>query len=223
MLALVGSGEYLPSMEIVDRFLLEQLPDSPRVVCLPTAAGTEGNERINYWSKLGIEHFTNLGVAVEALPVIDRQSANQREFADRIHQANFVYLSGGKPNYLLNTLKESLVWQAIETVLAGGGLLAGCSAGAMVMGERIAGFPNSQLAFNLLPNSIIIPHYDEMPTGFSQMVRMANKKATLIGIEGKTALFIDSGAPLAIGLGGVTVWNSDGKRRYLHKQIVDYS
>ena len=46
MLALVGSGEYLPRMEPVDRRLLASLPDAPRVVCLPTAAGTEGSKRI---------------------------------------------------------------------------------------------------------------------------------------------------------------------------------
>ena len=46
MLALVGSGEYLPPMDPVDRILLSRLPGPPRVVCLPTAAGTEGAERI---------------------------------------------------------------------------------------------------------------------------------------------------------------------------------
>ncbi len=44
MLALVGSGEYLPSMEAVDRFLLGQLNTEAHVVCLPTAAGTEGTD-----------------------------------------------------------------------------------------------------------------------------------------------------------------------------------
>ena len=34
MLALVGSGEYLPPMEPVDRFLLSRLEDPLRVVCL---------------------------------------------------------------------------------------------------------------------------------------------------------------------------------------------
>ncbi len=220
MLALVGSGEYLPPMELVDRYLLEHLPGSPRVVCLPTAAGTEGLERINYWSKLGVEHFTKLGVPVETLPVIDSQSANDFEFAERIHQANFIYLSGGKPNYLLSTLKNSLAWQAIEAVLTAGGLLAGCSAGAMVMGERIAGFSNSQPAFNLVPNSVIIPHYDEIPAGFSRLARISNKNATMLGIEGNTALFIDQTNAVVIGLGGITLWNRLGKQRYTHGQTI---
>jgi len=41
MLALVGSGEYLPTMEPVDRQLIARLDAAPSVVCLPTAAGQE--------------------------------------------------------------------------------------------------------------------------------------------------------------------------------------
>ena len=46
------------------------------MVCLPTAAGTEGSERIAYWSRLGVDHFTRLGASAEAVPVIDRASAD---------------------------------------------------------------------------------------------------------------------------------------------------
>jgi hypothetical protein len=55
MLALVGSGEYLPPIEPVDRQLINRLPAPVRVVCLPTAVGTEGDERIDYWSRLGVD------------------------------------------------------------------------------------------------------------------------------------------------------------------------
>ncbi len=40
-IALVGSGEYLPPMEAVDRDLIRRLEKPARVVCLPTAAGKE--------------------------------------------------------------------------------------------------------------------------------------------------------------------------------------
>ena len=110
MLALVGSGEYLPAMEPVDRELVNRLKDPPRVVCLPTAAGDEGPERIAYWSNLGVEHFTRLEAKVETVPVIDWASANDVFFAQRISGANFVYLSGGKPTYLFKTLQGSLAW-----------------------------------------------------------------------------------------------------------------
>ena len=84
VLALVGSGEYLSPMEPVDQYLMDKLKQPPRVVCLPTAAGNEGEERIAYWSDLGIDHFARLGASVEALPVIDRESANNWQFTEKV-------------------------------------------------------------------------------------------------------------------------------------------
>ena len=96
-LALVGSGEYTPEMDPVDRFLLERLPSPARVVCMPTAAGKERRERITYWSELGVKHFTRLGAECKAVEVIDRATAMDESLAQRIDEANFVYLSGGDP------------------------------------------------------------------------------------------------------------------------------
>ncbi len=70
------------------------------MVCLPTAAGEEGEASLGHWSQLGVDHFTKLGVKVESLKVIDRVSADDESLAEKIRAANFVYLSGGKPDYL---------------------------------------------------------------------------------------------------------------------------
>lgn len=215
MLALVGSGEYLPEMEPVDRELISRLKGPPRVVCLPTAAGKEGYERIAYWSRLGVDHFTRLGARVEALPVIDRTSANDAVHAKVIASANFIYLSGGKPGYLYTTLEDSLVWEAILSVLAGGGLLAGCSAGAMIMGEKFFGFPGWQTGFNFLPHMTIIPHYDQIPESRIKSIHMSTESdLTVLGIEGNTALVQSGEQYEVLGSGGVTVWNEAGKIRY---------
>lgn len=221
MLALVGSGEYLPPMEVVDRELLRRLPGEAKVVCLPTAAGTEGDERIGYWSDLGVKHFSRLGAPVEALRVIDRESANDAGLAAVIAEANFVYLSGGKPDYLYRTLEGSRVWEAICGVLAAGGLLAGCSAGAMIMGEKFYGFPGMRQGFNLLPGVTVIPHFDEMRGELVHSIRLLTRHdLTILGVEGYTALFVDGlpgGRPASgevLGSGGVTVWNRANKNRY---------
>jgi cyanophycinase len=213
MLALVGSGEYLPPMQAVDRYLLSSLAEPARVVCLPTAAGTEGESRIAYWSDLGVEYFNQLGVDwVEAVAVVDRSTAADPSLAERIRRANFVYLSGGKPDYLLRTLKDSLALDAILDVYHNGGILAGCSAGAMVMGESIPGFLRWTEAFKLFANAVIIPHYDEMPGYLIWLVRMlARRKFTVYGIEGFTALVVNGNQLRAVGRGSVTVWDRSGR------------
>lgn len=215
MLALVGSGEYLPPMEGVDRDLLSRLEGPPRVVCLPTAAGREGPDRVAYWSRLGTEHFTRLKVPVESLPVIDRASANDRAIAAAVEQATFVYLSGGKPHYLYTALKSTLVWEAIRSVLSRGGLLAGCSAGAMILGETFFGFPGLKRGFNLLPRVTVIPHYDQFPGAVIASLRvMAGRKRIVLGLEGDTALFADGGHYEVLGAGGVVIWQQGASTRY---------
>ena len=215
MLALVGSGEYLPDMQIVDRYLLDGLDGQPNVVCLPTAAGTEGQERIAYWSNLGENHFRSLGVDVATVPVINRQDAQNASLADQVRTANFIYLSGGKPDYLLATMKGSLVWGAIQEVVTRGGVLAGCSAGAMVLGEKIPGFPSWRNAFNLLEGAVIIPHFDEMPPWLVGLLRRwMGREARMVGVPGFTALAVNEKSCKVLGKGSVTLWDRYGKRDF---------
>jgi cyanophycinase len=221
LLALVGSGEYLPPMEPVDKYLLGQLKSEADVICLPTAAGTEGSERIAYWMELGKAHFSKLGAKVEALPVVDEPGSNQVEYAERIRRANFIYLSGGKPDYLYRTLAGSLAWAAIMGVLRQGGVVAGCSAGAMIMGERILGFPHSTEGFGLLRGAMIMPHFDEIPSAMIHTLRLLVKdQQTLLGIEGNTALVGENDDWQVVGSGGVVVWNKKEKRRYTQGERV---
>ncbi|MBI3241962.1 MAG: Type 1 glutamine amidotransferase-like domain-containing protein [Chloroflexi bacterium] len=223
-LALVGSGEYLEPMEPVDRLLLSRLSGEARVACLPTAAGTEGPKMIAHWSQLGVDHFNKLGAMVEAVEVIDRATANDDSLAAKIRAANFVYLSGGNPGYLYKTLKDSAAWAAITGVLENGGVVAGCSAGAMIFGENIPSFPTIwplQPAFNFVPG-VIMPHYDEFGDGLKQAVRTLAGKKTLLGIEGNTALVKQGGKFEVAGSGGVTVWNGKLKRRFTNGERVEW-
>lgn len=191
-LALAGSGEYLPAMQDVDRFLLQKLREPARVVTLATAAGTEGEDRLLYWNNLGEQHFSNLGVqSVQALPVVDRQSAEDQDLAEAIRKANFVYLSGGKPGYLFQTLAGSRVWAAILEILQSGGVVAGCSAGAMIFGEFFPGFRQPwkmQDGFGFIKNSYIVPHFDELPAALMTSLSLIHPQTQMIGIEGFTAL-----------------------------------
>ena len=224
MLVLVGSGEYLPQMEPVDQVLLSELGSRPAVVCLPTAAGGEGPERIQYWSELGVNHFNRLGADARALPVITRQDAQNRDLAEQIRQAEFVYLSGGRPSYLFKVLQNSLVWQAIQDVLKRGGILTGCSAGAMVMGTKIPGFPRAKPAFNLLPeNVLIVPHFDEVPAWLVRFVRlMTSSSLRLVGIPEYTALCLRGSQGKVIGKGSIELWGRNGRYKLLPGDVVNW-
>jgi len=211
MFAIVGSGEYLAPMEAVDRELLALVPGQPKVVCIPAAAGTEGDAMIDDWMQRGVDHFRGLGVEAEGARVWDHASANDPTFAATIAAADLVYLSGGKPGYLHSVLESSLVWDAILDVTGRGGLLVGCSAGAMIQGEVFMGFTGRNDGFGLWPGVQVIPHFDEIPAPVAAAMRKAaGRGRTVIGVNGNTALVSADGTYRVIGH-EVTVWSRAGK------------
>src|SRR4051812_16982078 len=134
-LALVGSGEYLPVLEHVERQLLAGRP--PRFVQLATAPAPEGPASLARWHELGRAPPERLGVHQDVVPGVDRGSPPDPELAALLPGAGLVYLSGGNPPFVAATLRDTNVWRAIERVWQDGAALAGCSAGAMALTAHV--------------------------------------------------------------------------------------
>ena len=199
LIALVGSGEYLPVMDEVDRYLLahcEAAGRSARVVCLPTAAGQEGQPSWGRWMQLGEQHFRRLGADVSALPIIDRLSADDPQYAAILEAADLIYFSGGNPLYLFETMNGSRAWEAMQKAWAGGAVYAGCSAGAMILGQEIPNFRSVRFktmrAFGLLPARMIFPHFDRWKVVRAPMLSLLRRRLQAdeyaLGVEEETAL-----------------------------------
>jgi len=199
LIALVGSGEYLPVMNEIDRHLLASVDTDghmPRVVCLPTAAGLEGSESVERWSRMGLAHFRNLGAQVNAPAIIDRASAEDPGWHSLLAQADLLYFSGGNPMYLYETLRGSHAWGAARQAWGRGAVYAGCSAGAMILAQKVPDFRfwglRSLDAFQVLPAMYILPHFDRMRglwKAFTVALRWKLKEAQyMIGIDEDTAL-----------------------------------
>jgi len=201
-LALLGSGEYLPVMDETDRLLLAQARPG-KVICLPTAAGSEGEESISYWMRLGEEHFRALGADVLSLRLVNRQDALNPSLAETLSQAGIIYFSGGKPNYLLDVLQNTPAWQAVMDAWQNGAALAGCSAGAMIMAGSLPDFQaiglNKKPAFGLLPGSRILPHFDRMTVWrgvtLAALQALTPKDEYTLGLDEDTALVGRPGQP----------------------------
>ena len=132
--ALVGAGEFLPAMSDFDAVLLGLTGRGrPRVAILPTASYPDGEDAFIHWATLGLSHFGDLGADVEPVLVRDRAGADDPAAAQAIGEADLVYLSGGKPGYLLGVLSGSAVGAALVDAHDRGAVIAGCSAGAMVL------------------------------------------------------------------------------------------
>lgn len=223
-IALVGSGEYLEVCRPVDEHLLSLLDTgdrAPRVACLPTAAAKDGERVWRGWQERGVAHFTGLGAEAVAVDVIDRRTADDDEMVRDISGADLVYLSGGKPALLHQLLEGTAAWAAILGVLDRGGVLAGCSAGAMVQGSHIVGLRGGagSRGFGLLADTIVLPHFDEYPSIAGSVVqKLVGRGRTVVGVDGATALVRHEGRFRAVGRGGVTVWNPSGSKARFHDE-----
>jgi cyanophycinase len=194
-IALVGSGEFLPVMEEVDAALLVGRP--ARAVFLPTAAGPEGPERVEYWLRLGTEHYRRLGAEPVPLAVLDRHDADNPDHAAAVAGAGLVYLSGGNPGYLADTLRGTAVLDAILAAWRAGAALAGCSAGACALtalaDDTRTGMTRPGLG--VVPDLVVLPHFDRIEQWNAGIVaRRAGSLGNgqvLVGIDEDTALVSD--------------------------------
>lgn len=206
LIALVGSGEYLPVMEAVDRHLLANSGANgrkPKVICLPTAAGEEGEASVTRWMRMGEDHFNRLDAEVRSLHVTNRVDADDLANTEIVADADLVYCSGGNPHYLYQTLHGSKIWQSAEKAFERGAVYAGCSAGAMIMGEHMPDFRTlgirQKAAFGVLPGATIFPHFDRMMRWRRMLVPLIRSRlgaeGYALGVDEDTALVGSPGAP----------------------------
>jgi cyanophycinase len=218
-LALVGSGEYLPVMADVEGLLLAGRPD--RYVQIPTAAAPEGEQSLRYWHDLGAAQADRLGVHQVPVVARDREEADDPALAALVAGAGLIYLSGGNPVYLAQTLRGTRLWQAVVAAWQGGAALAGCSAGAMALTGWVPSLRELDRAadpgLGILPHLRVLPHFDRMlgwvPPLLDHALAGTPAGTTVVGIDEETALVDLTGAGHTWQVHGrQQVWTLDGHR-----------
>ena len=198
-LALVGSGEYLPVMQKLETELLHSGISNGkpnRYLQIPTAAGQESADRLQFWENLGAEQARRIGAVQDFLPIFNRDDAFNPEYISRIKEAGLIYFSGGDPGYLASSLHETPLWEEIKKNWESGASLAGCSAGAMALSGDVPNFFRMKNigipGLNLIPHIRPIPHYNKffgwIPDSAAKIVMKAPEGTIIIGIDEDTAL-----------------------------------
>ncbi len=198
-LALVGSGEYLPAMLDLEKSLFEDglsKGKEPVYVQIPTAAGRESRDRIRYWQELGEAQAKAMNAPVRFIPIFDREDAHNQEFVSLIKDAALIYMSGGDPHHLANSLRDTPAGDAIIENWLNGGSLAGCSAGAMVMSSHVPNFRLSRseptVGLNVIEGIRVIPHFNKffkwIPESSAKILLDVPEGSVLLGIDELTAL-----------------------------------
>jgi cyanophycinase-like exopeptidase len=203
-LALVGSGEYLPAMAEFEKSLVQdgvKNGKEARYVQIPTAAGRESTDRLEYWKQLGQTQAKAIGVEATYLPIYTREDAFNQKYVDAVASSALMYMSGGDPHHLAEVLIDTPLWSAIVENWKTGASLAGCSAGAMVLSAHIPNFrllkKTATQGLNLLPEIRVIPHFNKffkwIPESAAKVLLHVPDNSILIGVDELTAIVKRSG------------------------------
>jgi cyanophycinase len=185
------------------------------IAIIPAAAAPDHNDR--HAGQNGVRWFRRLGATqVAALPLTDRGSAEDPALARALRESRLIYLLGGFAGYLAETLAGSACWQAVLQAYAAGAVVAGSSAGAMVLCEHLCDFQAGTLGLglNLLPGACLIPHYDTFGQRVAAAWAARLPEALLIGIDEQTGLLDDApqGQWSVYGQGVVTLLRAGVRR-----------
>ncbi len=226
-IGLVGSGEFLACSDVIDGALLERVSRrGNRAVIIPTAAGQEGPTSVGSWLRKGTKHFERLGLEPVPLPIVDRLGANDAENAAMIDDASIIYFSGGNPSYVIESMRDTLVWAAVLTAWRSDAALAGCSAGAMMMGSVTASPRQSGLidALGVFDRLCVIPHFDRFdsfrPGMTESIVAAVGNDTSLVGIDEETGLVIHGGQSFVIGRRQVWSISKEGRTGWAHGEAT---
>ena len=212
-LALVGGGEWSDGCDFDAELLAAS--GSTEVVLLPTAAAFENPEKC---VEHATEWFGRLGGRVNALNVLQRSDALDPANADAVRGARFVYLSGGSPLHLRSVLKETPLWDALIEAWRGGAVVAGSSAGAMVLGDPMVDPRGGAFTVGLgmIGNLAVLPHAEpDVAAHHKRTFELADAGLVLVALPERTALVRDGdGAWRSAGAGEATVWVGGTQRGF---------
>ena len=219
-LALVGGDEFRPGCEQIDEAILAATgKTSPVVLVIPTAAAFENPGRA---AENGVRHFSALGADARPLMVLDRADAADSGLVSTVEGADVIYLTGGNPSHLLETLVASPLIGAIGDALDRGAVLAGSSAGAMVMGSWMR-FREWTPALGIAAGIATLPHHERSDPDSVAEQLLTSAPADLeavFGIDGRCGALSGPDGWTALGPGNVTVYRNGVWERVISGQSL---
>ncbi len=211
--ALIGGDEFRMSCVGMDGEILKAAGVSrPHLLVVPTAAALE---RPMQAAGNGTRYFEMLGANAAPLMALNRDDANDEALVSAVDDADIIYLTGGNPAHLLEALRGSLLLRKMLDALERGAVLAGSSAGAMAMGQRMR-FRQWVDALNIAQGIVALPHHERSSRGqtLSDVRFETQAGLSALGIDGATGCISDGDGWRVLGVGNVTLYKSGDWERF---------
>jgi cyanophycinase-like exopeptidase len=174
-IALHGGGEFMPGDEPFVRAVLAAAADgarrrsgaeparSVRIAVVPTASGGGRPELSGAHAVAAFERVADespIQVTAETVLVVDPASAADPQLVARLRTADAIVLPGGDPAVIATVLPDTPAWAAIRAAHAAGAVVAGASAGAMVLAPLTWTGRGIMPGLGLVPGLVVMPHAD---------------------------------------------------------------
>jgi len=196
-IALLGGGPFTDNDDIDSRLI--EASQASEVVVLPTADAFEHPGRL-------IEAATawgeRLGVSIDGRLVLRRADANDAGHTAAVRNARMVYLAGDSPLHLRSVLKDTSLFEALQAVVAAGGVVAATGASAACLCDPMTDPRGGafSLGLGLVNGLAILPEAEKMsPERLHRTLKLA--KGFAVGV-------LPTGSAL-LRFGGV--WEQVGK------------
>ena len=218
-IALIGGDEFRDGCEAMDQEILAATSAArPRVLIVPTAAAEQNPSKA---AANGVAYFEGLGAEAEALMVLDSKGADDDGLVSRIGWADVIYLTGGDPAHLLDVLRGSTLLDAVKGAVAGGAVLAGSSAGAMVLGGWMR-YGGILPALGLLEGLAVLPHHERSSPEMvaAELTGSLAPGGAVLGVDAGVACFGGGYGWEVVGNGSVVLYSSGVWRRFQKGETV---
>jgi cyanophycinase len=226
ILLLEGGCEFQGKMEDPDRKAIALAGGkNAKIVIIPTAAAPDNNSRRA--GNTALKWFRSLGAKnVVSLPIIDKHSADDPKLSAELDQANLIYILGGFPGYLAHTLAETRCLDALLRAYQKGTVLAGSSAGAMVLCEWYfdPAVKEIKKGFGIQKNVILVPHHDTSARSWHSLYFDKISHIQCIGIDEQTGMMNHAGRHrwTVYGKGEITLYLKTAVVSYKSGQTFQY-
>jgi cyanophycinase len=197
-LALVGGGEWREGCSF-DAGLLDAAGTTD-VLVLPTGSAYEHPGLLVAAAEAW---FAPLGAKAVGLDVLRRPDALDPVKVDAVRRSKLTYLAGTSPMHLRSVLKDTPLWDALLASYEDGAVVAGSSAGAMVLCDPMVDPRGGAftVGLGLIGGMTIIPAADTWSDDKShRTLHLAPKGLIVAAVDERTALL----------RGGDGTWRSEG-------------
>jgi cyanophycinase len=205
-LALVGSGEFTPSMRSVDTLLLASATGR-RVLLVPTAAAGNSADSVAAVVRSAQKHFTHLGADVVVGDVHDRLGAVRG--CGLPDSVDLIYLAGGQVGHVAEALVGTPYMEAVIARWRRGVPLAAASADAVLLGTWVYDPEDPEAPVRRgvgVLEAAVIPHWQEVSRTRPDFVaRVRQEQPHVLVLDEDSAAVHGGSGWMVTGQGGAYV------------------